>query len=75
MATRRIEGRIVVIQEDRFRLVRGRGQVFLFTLSHKASSSVDDLDLWHKQNRRVVVEYEGRSDFESAVAHSVRLAK
>lgn len=74
LETSGIKGRILLIQEDRFRLVGEKGQEFLFTLSHKASCTADDLELWHKENRPVLVEYEGEPDFESAVAHSVRPA-
>ncbi len=71
--TKTIKGHIVQIQEERFRLLGETGQGFLFTLSHKASSTVDDLELWHKERIPVMVEYEGEPNLESAVARSVTL--
>lgn len=69
---RKVKGEILLIQEERFRLVGETGRGFLFTLSHKASVTVDHLELWYKERSRVIVEYEGEPNFESAVAHSVR---
>jgi hypothetical protein len=72
--TKTIKGHILQIQEERFRLLGETGQGFLFTLSHKASSTIDDLELWHKEKRPVIVEYEGEPNLESAVARSVSSA-
>ncbi len=72
--TKTIKGRIIQIQEERFRLLGETGQGFLFTLSHKASSTVDDLELWHKESMPVIVEYEGEPNLESGVARSVSSA-
>ncbi len=72
--TKTIKGHILQIQEERFRVLGETGQGFLFTLSHKASSTIDDLELWHRERRPVMVEYEGEPNLESAVVCSVSLA-
>ncbi len=69
-----IKGRILLIQEERFRLMAEKGQGYLFTLSHHASSDIEDLEGWREAGRPVIVEYEGKANFQSAVALSVRPA-
>ncbi len=68
----RVKGRILLIQEERFRLLAERGQSLLFTLAHNASPDVRALETWHDADIPVIVEFEGQPDLESGVAHSVR---
>ncbi len=70
-----IRGRIVFIQEERFHLTDEKGRGSLFTLSHKASASVDDLERWHQDKTEVIVIYEGKPNLDSAVALSVNSAR
>ena len=67
-----VRGRILLVQEERFRLLGEGGQAYLFTLSRKAAAEADDLEGWHEAGKPVMVEYEGEPNLESGVAHSVR---
>ncbi len=67
-----MRGRILLVQEERFRLLGEGGQAYLFTLSHKAAAEADDLERWHEAGTPVMVEYEGEPNLESGVVHSVR---
>ncbi len=67
-----LRGRILLVSEERFRLLGDGGQAYLFTLSHKAPPEADELERWHKAGTRVSVEYGGEPDLESGVAYSVR---
>jgi urease accessory protein UreE len=68
----RIRGRIVVVQESRFRMVTDRGQELLFTLSHRSPVSDRDLHHWKNSSVHVVVEYEEEPNLESGIAHLVQ---
>ncbi len=67
-----VKGRILLIQEERFRLLAERGQSLLFTLAHNASPDVSELEKWHQADIPVLVEFEGEPGLESCVAHTVR---
>ncbi len=67
-----IEGRITVVQEDRFRLGTDEGRSLLLTLSHRANVAGDDLRDLARARRRVIVEYDGDPGLSSGVARSVR---
>lgn len=66
-----VKGRILLVQEGRFRLLGEEGESYLFSLSHSASVSDSDLINWHKDNVEVKVRYVGEPDIESGIAHSV----
>lgn len=67
-----VTGRIIFVQEERFRMVDDEGRSFLFDLSYKAPVSHDDLVAWSRAKARLRVEYEGEPEMESGVAHRVR---
>ncbi len=67
------QGTIAVVQEERFRLITDTGQGLLLTLAHDAPLDDKDLRELHKANRHVVVEYEGKPNLDSGVAHSIKL--
>lgn len=71
-ADRTIEGRIIAIQEGRFRLLTADGRGFLFTLAHNAN--IDTLTLlgWHERDLAVRVTYRGEPGLESCVARAIR---
>ena len=63
-------GRIVSVEEDRFRLMTDSGDALLLTLAKFARVSPDDLKDWHRSNAHVTVTYEGSPNLASGVAHS-----
>ncbi len=76
MATDRMhvaQGTIAVVQEERFRLITDTGQGLLLTLAHDAPLDEQDLRRLHEANLHVVVEYEGKPNLDSGVAHSIKL--
>ena len=68
---RRLRGRIILVQEDRFRAVGSSGRGYLFTLSHRARAAHEDLARWHAADAEVLIEYEGEPNLASGVAHRV----
>ncbi len=68
---RKLKGRIIVVQEDRFRIVEDSGRGYLFTLSHKAGINQEDLERFRDAGTRVDVEYEGEPNLASGIAHTV----
>lgn len=66
----RVEGRITIVQEDRFRVVDPDGRGYLFTAG-KGVASLDQLERWRDEGRRIQVAYEGVPDL-GAVATRVR---
>ncbi len=73
VAQKTVTGRILLVQEGRFRLIAdGRG--FLLTLAHDANIEASELCRLHEENARVVVEYEGEPNLESGIARRVTLA-
>jgi urease accessory protein UreE len=70
---KRVTGRIVIVQEQRFRLVANNGRGFLFTLPHNSSVTSDDLLRFRDKSQRLLVEYDGESNTISAVAAKIRL--
>ncbi len=67
------QGTIAVVQEERFRLITDTGQGLLLTLAHDAPLEDEDLQRFHKANQHVIVEYEGKPNLASGVAHSIKL--
>jgi hypothetical protein len=65
-------GYIILVQEQRFRLVTDAGRGLLLTLAHDARASASDLYRWHQANTRVKVAYEGEPNLESGVTRLVR---
>lgn len=73
-AKKKVAGRVIVIQEERFKLKTDAGDVLLLRLSR--SANVDPLELcgFHENDEHVEVEYVGDSNLTNAVARKVRPA-
>ena len=69
-----VRGRILLVQEERFRVWTADGRGPLLTLAHNANASAEDLHRLHKTQAEVLVEYTGDPNLASGVAHSVRPA-
>lgn len=69
-----IIGRVIYVQEERFRIVDRQGRSFLFDLSHNAPISDIDLVNWEHSKTWVAVKYEGEPGLESGVARTVKPA-
>ncbi len=71
----RLSGRLIMVQESRFRLAAATGRSCLFTLSH--SSSVDEMDLldFFKADTPVTIEYEGEPDLASGMVTTIKPLK
>ncbi len=67
-----VQGRITIVQEDRFRLMDETGRGFLF-VTRKRAASLEQLDAWRDGSVRVEVEYFGVPDV-GALARSIRPA-
>jgi hypothetical protein len=68
---KQVVGRIVVVQEDRFRLVEDVGRSGLFTLHHTCGIGIEDLQRWRQADVRVRVGYTGESHIATGVTHSI----
>ena len=66
-----IDGRIIAIQEGRFRLLTPDGRGFLFTLAHNANVDTLTLGQWHRRDRPVRVTYSGEPGLDSCIVRSV----
>ncbi len=67
-----VSGRILSVQEQRFRVRADDGRVLLLRLSHSADA--EDLHTLQEQQVRVNVEYKGAPNLASGVASSVHKA-
>jgi hypothetical protein len=72
-STSTVQGRIITVQEMRFRLLTADGRGFLFTLSHRARADTDDLHRWHQRDSHVRVTYSGEPGLDSGIARAVDL--
>ncbi len=63
-----IQGTIVAVQEERFRLVSSEGQGYLLTLAKEAFTSPRELDSWRRANTLVEVRYDGQPNLEDGIA-------
>ncbi len=70
---RQASGHIIVVQEERFRLLTDTGQGLLLTLAHDAPLEGSDLCRLRDTNTHVLVEYAGEPNVSSGVAHSIRM--
>jgi len=66
-----IKGHIVLVQEERFRLLDVDGRSFLFDLAHNATAGSDDLKDWTEKRSEVTVRYEGEPELETGIARLV----
>ncbi len=69
-----LRGHIVLVQEERFRVIDESGRSYLFDLSHKSSVGNEDLLVLAETKTDVLVEYEGEPELETGVARSIRAA-
>jgi len=67
----KMAGRIIIVQEERFRLLNNTGQGFLFSLSHAARITQQDLQRWHAADTPVTVHYQGEPNLASGIAHEI----
>jgi hypothetical protein len=68
------QGRILLVQESRFRLLTGDGRGLLLTLAHNANVDADDLHRFHREDALLAVHYTGEPNLASGVAHRVIVA-
>ena len=67
-----ITGSLIVVQEQRFRLLTDRGQGLLLILAPSAPVQTEDLCRWYAAQMPVTVEYIGEPNLTSGVAYQVR---
>lgn len=67
----RVVGRLIMVQESRFRLAAAGGQTLLLGLADDAG--VDELGLLalYRRNIQVAVEFTGEPGLASGIAHSL----
>jgi hypothetical protein len=66
-----ITGRVLAVQEQRFRLLTEGGQVYLLTLAHDAPLEAVDLRNFEQHKVEVTVDFEGEPNFTGGVARNV----
>ncbi len=66
-----VAGRIIVVQEMRFRLVTDDGRGYLFTLAKNANVDTTELRRLHARDTPVRVSYVGQPGLDSCVAKRV----
>lgn len=67
-----VEGRITIVQEDRFRIIDDGGRGYLFTAG-KRTATMDELERWRDERRVVTVRFSGVPDI-GALATRIRPA-
>ena len=70
--SRHAEGKIAVVQEERFRLISDDGQGLLLTLSHSTGVTPEELRQFQREAVHLAVAYNGEPNMASGVARSVR---
>ena len=68
-----VRGKVIAVQEGRFRLVTDNGRVMPFVLSHKASAEPQDLPPLAARTARVQVSYSESPHLIADVAHRVEI--
>jgi hypothetical protein len=68
-----VRGKVISVQEGRFRLVTEDGRLIPFVLSHKASAEPQDLPPLAAGTARVPVSYSESPHLIADVAHSVEI--
>jgi hypothetical protein len=69
-----IKGKIIAIQEERFRLMSSEGRGYIMTLAKHTSTGVRDLAYWRETGALVEVAYSGQPHLDTGVAWDVRPA-
>lgn len=75
MAKKSVRGRIITVQEDRFRIKDTAGRSYVLTLSHDSSAGIEDLEAWRLQDTEVQVWFEGLPNVDSGTASRVNAVK
>jgi hypothetical protein len=66
-----LTGRLLMVQESRFRIATIKGQVYLFTLAGSSSKNETDLLDFFESKIPVVIEYQGEPGFDTGIAQSL----
>ncbi len=66
----KVTGHIILIQEERIRMLGDDGRGYLLTLATDAET--EDLEELLDRKEHVLVEYEGEPDLDSGVVHKIR---
>lgn len=67
-----VQGKISIVQEERFRLVTGDSQVLLLTLAERAPLEIADLERFRDEGTKVEVEYEGEPNVDTGIAYWIQ---
>lgn len=68
----RVTGRVIFVQEGRFRLMSDGGQAQLFLLSPQASLEPQDLPALMQKEGRCTVRFTRRKGLIAGIAHDIR---
>jgi hypothetical protein len=68
---KKISGRILIVQEDRFRVIAADGRGYLLALSHSARIRMADLRRYQQAGTRIQVEYEGSPNLADGIAYKL----
>lgn len=71
---RQVTGRILFIQEERFRMVDDNGRAYLFDLAYNTSIKNETLFDWSAAGTRVTATYDGEPEFESGIVRTLKAA-
>jgi hypothetical protein len=66
-----VVGRIIALQEQRFRLLTDAGQVYVLTLARDACLDASALSALHADQTRVTVDFNGEPNLTGGVARKV----
>jgi hypothetical protein len=67
-----VTGRIIAVQEQRFRLLTDTGQVYLLTLGGQAGANADTLAHFQHDRTHLAVRFSGQPNLAGGVALQVR---
>ena len=68
-----VVGRIIAVQEQRFRLLTDEGQVYLLTLAAAAGLEPSDLARLQTEERQLTIQFDGEPNLKGGVARKVLL--
>jgi hypothetical protein len=71
MAKKSVRGRIVTVQEGRFRIKDAGGRSYILTLSHDSEAGIEDLPACRLQDTEVQVWFDGLPNLESGTVSRV----
>jgi hypothetical protein len=66
-----VGGRIIAVQEQRFRLRTNEGQVYLLTLAATARLDASDLARLQIEERQLSIQFDGEPNLKGGVARKV----